>query len=479
MSLEVAPGERVGLVGRSGAGKSTLVNLVLRFYEPETGTIEIDGQDITSVTQESLRQQIAVVTQETMLLHRSVRDNIAHGISDPGERTPADEAAVRAAARRAAADDFIAALRDTEGRQGYDAHVGERGATLSGGQRQRIALARAFYKNAAVCGLSAATRTFNWMPLDHVGGLVMFHVRDVYLGCHQVHARIEWVLEDPLRWLAAISEHRCDTTWAPKSAFGLVVDRAVDIAGRDWDLSRLRYIMNGGEPIRVRTANRFLALLRPYGLPETAMHPGWGMSETSAGVVDCVFPAGLDEATRFIPVGTPHPGVSLRVVDAEDTVVPEGVVGRLQAAGLPITPGYHANPAQNARSFTADGWFRTGDLASITGGVLTVTGRVDDVIEVGGVRCHAHEVEAAVEQLPFVTPTYTIAATAPIDGTEALVIYYHPRSGGGTGEEAWRIVAHVQAALRVAVGRVVPIAKDEVPKTGIGKLRRAALASTS
>ncbi len=118
VSLDIAPGERVGLVGPSGAGKSTLVNLVLRFYEPEAGTIEIDGQDITAVTQESLRRQIAVVTQETMLLHRSVRDNIAHGVSDPGDGTPADDAAVRAAARRAAADDFVTALRDGKAGKG-------------------------------------------------------------------------------------------------------------------------------------------------------------------------------------------------------------------------------------------------------------------------------------------------------------------------------------------------------------------------
>ncbi|ASW57761.1 ABC transporter ATP-binding protein [Plantactinospora sp. KBS50] len=162
VSLDVAPGERVGLVGRSGAGKSTLVNLVLRFHEPEAGTIEIDGQDITGVTQESLRRQVAVVTQDTMLLHRSVRDNIAPGRSDDDDASAAadpaaDDAAVRTAARRAAADGFIAGLRDAQGRQGYDAHVGERGVTLSGGQRQRIALARAFHKDAPLLILDEAT----------------------------------------------------------------------------------------------------------------------------------------------------------------------------------------------------------------------------------------------------------------------------------------------------------------------------------
>jgi ATP-binding cassette subfamily B multidrug efflux pump len=147
--LNVPAGQRVGLVGPSGAGKSTLVNLLLRFFEPEAGTIEIDGQDITAVTQDSLRRQIAMVTQETTLLHRSVAENIADGDADP--------ALLAAAARRAAADGFIAALRDDDGRTGYAAHVGERGVTLSGGQRQRVALARAFYKDASILILDEAT----------------------------------------------------------------------------------------------------------------------------------------------------------------------------------------------------------------------------------------------------------------------------------------------------------------------------------
>jgi len=150
-TLTIAPGERIGIVGRSGAGKSTLVNLLLRFFDLEGGRILIDGQDIAQVTQESLRRQIGMVTQDTSLLHRSVRDNILYG------RPEASEAAVLEAARRAHADDFIRQLTDPKGRVGYDAHVGERGVKLSGGQRQRIAIARVFLKDAPILVLDEAT----------------------------------------------------------------------------------------------------------------------------------------------------------------------------------------------------------------------------------------------------------------------------------------------------------------------------------
>ena len=137
LNLHIRPGEKVGLVGRSGAGKSTLVNLLLRFHDVQGGRILIDGQDIAHVTQESLRAAIGMVTQDTSLLHRSMRDNILYG------RPDASEEHMRAAARRAQASDFIEQLADLQGRSGYDAHVGERGVKLSGGQRQRVAIARA------------------------------------------------------------------------------------------------------------------------------------------------------------------------------------------------------------------------------------------------------------------------------------------------------------------------------------------------
>ncbi|MBL8305358.1 MAG: ABC transporter ATP-binding protein [Rubrivivax sp.] len=151
LNLTIRPGEKIGLVGRSGAGKSTVVNLLLRLYDLESGRILIDGQDIAGVTQESLRRHVGMVTQDTSLLHRSVRENIVYG------RPDATEAEMLRAAERAEASDFIAGLTDPKGRQGYDAHVGERGVKLSGGQRQRIAIARVMLKDAPILLLDEAT----------------------------------------------------------------------------------------------------------------------------------------------------------------------------------------------------------------------------------------------------------------------------------------------------------------------------------
>ncbi|POA98846.1 multidrug ABC transporter ATP-binding protein [Chromobacterium sinusclupearum] len=151
LNLTIRPGEKIGLVGRSGAGKSTIVNLLLRFYDLDGGRILIDGQDIAGVTQDSLRAKVGMVTQDTSLLHRSVRENLLYGRPDAGDED------MIAAARKAEADEFIRTLSDPKGRTGYDAHVGERGVKLSGGQRQRIAIARVMLKDAPILLLDEAT----------------------------------------------------------------------------------------------------------------------------------------------------------------------------------------------------------------------------------------------------------------------------------------------------------------------------------
>jgi ABC-type multidrug transport system fused ATPase/permease subunit len=151
LNLHIRPGERVALVGPSGAGKTTIVNLALRLFDVEGGRILLDGNDIRSLTQASLRAQFGVVAQDPMLMHRSIRDNIAYG------RPGAAQAEIEAAARRAKAHDFIKDVSDPKGRKGYEAHVGERGVKLSGGQRQRIAIARMMLKDAPILILDEAT----------------------------------------------------------------------------------------------------------------------------------------------------------------------------------------------------------------------------------------------------------------------------------------------------------------------------------
>ncbi|MEZ3182106.1 AMP-binding protein [Streptomyces pimonensis] len=324
-------------------------------------------------------------------------------------------------------------------------------------------------------GLGDTTRTVNWMPLDHAGGLLLFHVRDVYLGAHQVHARRDWVLADPLRWLTLVDRHRACTTWAPNFAFSLVNDQAHRLAGRTWDLSCLRYIMNGGEAVHASVVRRFMDLLAPFRLPGDAMFPGWGMSETAAGVVDCRL-SDLDTGDdRYVPAGRPHPGTAVRCVDDRGALVPVGAVGHLQVSGPSVTGGYLDDAEHTRRSFTSDGWFRTGDLAFVENGVLTVTGRADDLIECGGVRCHSHEIEAAVEELDFVTPSHTVACPVTGPAGDELAVFYHPRPGTAPDEAEAAVRARVAGRLGLSVARVVPVDAQDVPRTGIGKLRRTRL----
>ncbi|MFD0392766.1 AMP-binding protein [Streptomyces nogalater] len=194
------------------------------------------------------------------------------------------------------------------------------------------------------------------------------------------------------------------------------------------------------------------------------MYPGWGMSETSAGVADCEFWAVNEGDDRYVPVGRPQPGTAVRVVDEHNRVVPTGTLGRLQVSGASVTAGYHRNEEQNRQSFT-DGWFRTGDLAYVEKGVLTVTGRADDVIRVGDVTYHGHEIEARVEELGEVVPSYTVASQVTgAGGTEELAVFFHPRPGFDAAEVAARVRERVALTLGVRVAHAVPVGRKRSPR---------------
>ena len=339
-------------------------------------------------------------------------------------------------------------------------------------------------RSAATARMNGFTQedvSLNWFPLDHVGGIVMFHVRDVYLCCRQAHVPTESLLQNPLKWLDCIERHRVTITWAPNFAYGLINAQAEELAQRRWDLSSLRFILNAGEAIVAKTVRRFLELLIPHGLPATAMHPAWGMSETSSAVTfsDNFLLDSTSDSDSFVVVGKPIPGFSMRIVDAEDRPVEEGTTGRLQVTGLSVTSGYFQNPKVNQESFTDDGWLKTGDLGVLKDGALTITGREKDVIIINGVNYYSHEIESVVEEDKGVEVSYT-AAVAVRDGgsdTDKVAVFFSPSRSHEA--EAVGLIKQLRSRIVKNIGinpdYLLPVERDVIPKTAIGKIQRAQL----
>ncbi|MFE0450385.1 amino acid adenylation domain-containing protein [Streptomyces sp. NPDC058914] len=329
--------------------------------------------------------------------------------------------------------------------------------------------------------LGADDVSLNWIPLDHVTGVVMFHLRDVYLGCRQIHAPTSWILQDPLRWMDLADRHRVTVTWAPNFAFGLLAEESHRFTDRAWDLSPMRLVMNAGEVVVASAARRFLHALKPFGLPQDVMHPGWGMSETCSVVTDAVLPAEpVPGEGTFVSCGQPYPGFAMRIVDEQGTVLTEGEAGRFQVRGTSVTGGYHDNPAANAEAFTDDDWFDTGDLAFLRDGELYITGRAKDVIIVNGVNHYSHEIEACVEELPYAERSFTAAVavrTDPSSPTDELALFFHltPEAAAEPAGALREIAGKVTREIGVSPAFLIPVERDAVPKTEIGKIQRTKL----
>ncbi len=322
----------------------------------------------------------------------------------------------------------------------------------------------------------------SWMPLDHVAGLLMAHLQETHQAARQVLVQSEDILRSPLLWLDLIERHRVMASFAPNFAYGLVNGLAAQIAQRRWDLSSLRWLTNGGEAIVAATARRFLALLAPHGLRGDVMVPAWGMSELCSGVT---FDAGfrLDSTRDDDPqviVGPPMAGVSLRVVDEQGRLLRQGEVGQLEVSGDTVFGGYYGTQFKREDSFTADGWFRTGDLARLDQGRLSITGRDKAVIIINGANFAGAAIEAAVEELPGVERSYTAAAAVADPqqaGQEGLALYFVP-SQDDDAHLAVLLRAIRQKLVRsfgISPAVLVALRRTDIAKTSIGKIQRAAL----
>jgi myxalamid-type polyketide synthase MxaB len=335
------------------------------------------------------------------------------------------------------------------------------------------------YGMATVNGLSGNSITLNWMPLEHVASLVMFHLTEVFVGCQQIHVPIERILQEPLHWLELIDRYRVTATWAPNFAYGLVNDRADEIANRSWDLSCVQWMGNGAEAVVGKTTRQFLELLLPYGLSQTAVSPGYGMSETCSGIVHShnFSLATTSDSDTFVEVGNPIPGVAIRIVDEQNQLVSEGTIGLLQVRGATVTSGYYHRPDLNDEIFTEDGWFITGDLGVLRHGRLTITGRQKEVIVINGTNYYNHEIEAIVEELPVVTSYTAACAVRRVDDTtDRLVIFFSPAdSDQAIGDLVRSIRRTVMTRLGVSPDYLIPVNPHEIPKTTIGKIQRSQL----
>ncbi|OXY93062.1 non-ribosomal peptide synthetase [Streptomyces diastatochromogenes] len=330
--------------------------------------------------------------------------------------------------------------------------------------------------------LTSADVTLNWISYDHVAALLEAHLLPLSVGAVQLQASPESVLADPLHFLELIDAHGVTMTFTPNFLLGLI-NKALDQLSSPLplDLSRLRHIVSGGEANPVATGTGFLDRLAPYGLRRGALWPAFGMTETCAGsIYNREFPD-ADLGAEFAAVGRPVGGLRIRVAaEGGDTPLAEGETGEVQLTGPMITGGYWNNKEATEDAFTADGWFRTGDLGRLAGGRLTLVGRSKDSIIVNGVNYYSHDLESVLHDLEGVEKSYVAAfPTRPQGGdTEQLAVAFAVTPDVAGDEAALhRLLIAIRNSVVLHWGfrpaLLLPLPKDAFPKTSLGKIPRS------
>lgn len=325
---------------------------------------------------------------------------------------------------------------------------------------------------------SASDVTLNWMSLDHVGSISFLGIMPTLLKSNQIHVDPNYILKAPLNWLELIQKHRVSISWAPNFAFSLLNKMKKAIAEKKYDLSSVRFMVNAGEQVTVKTVDDFLSLLAPYGISEKDIRPAFGMSETCSGITwsSGIDKSQLSKSSKFISLGKPIPGASIRVIDKErKNLLIEGEVGLIQVKGKSVISGYYSNDKVNSQVFDSDGWFTTGDLGFIRNGEFYVTGRDQGGVVLNGVNYSISDIEEAVEELDEIEISYTAAFMAKFrsDQTDRLAVVFCPKASCSTEEMQnliKKIVTHLSRNYNVAVSFVIPLEKPDIPKTSIGKI---------
>ncbi|MGV9247145.1 AMP-binding protein [Streptomyces sp. NPDC003710] len=335
---------------------------------------------------------------------------------------------------------------------------------------------------AEVQMLGADDVTLNWISYDHVAALLEAHLLPLSVGAVQLQASPESVLADPMRFLELIDAHRVTMTFTPNFLLGLI-NKALDQlpASLPLDLSCLRHIVSGGEANPVATGTGFLDRLAPYGLHRGALWPAFGMTETCAGsIYNREFPD-ADHDAEFAAVGQPVDGLRIRIAaEGGNTPLTDGEVGEVQLTGPMITGGYWNNKEATQAAFTADGWFRTGDLGRLTGARLSLVGRSKDSIIVNGVNYYSHDLESVLDDLEGVEKSFVAAFPTRPQGsdTEQLAVAFAVTPDVAGDEAALhRLLIAIRNSVVLHWGfrpaLLLPLPKDAFPKTSLGKIPRA------
>lgn len=329
------------------------------------------------------------------------------------------------------------------------------------------------------CNYQPEDTSLNWLPFDHVIGLLAVHIHDVYLGRTQVHLPTSLVMANPLLWLQKMGQHQATHCFAPNFIFKLVLEQvAKENLQHLPDLSRVKQIVSGGEAVSPSVVAQFIEQFAPSGLNKHVIQPSYGMAEAAAGVSfeqcwdphSSVVHSGHEgDADGISSLGKPLPSMAIRIVDAQQQLVKNGDVGEIQLLGTKLCYG-------------ETGWFRTGDLGFLDQGRIFVSGRLKDVIIINGANFYCHQLESLTASVEGVLPEWVAAVADRRSAQERVAVFFVPDNEQWVGLDDSHylpVIRAIRALLAVhfgiSVSAIVPLTRDTLPKTSIGKIRRAVL----